>query len=206
MDRAIREIITPVVDRSVTIACMTTRELVMKVCPSVYVQNLQDLLKISTLCNRLFMSVLHTWGVFIFVCYLKDESLRKQMTNLFPWLSHTSDLVVWNPGLCYGGRWKSDTQFSWPDGGQSGRELGSCDLQGWQSFFLSAFTHVLKIRVFLDAVKALHLLEIFGNMILMLLIVLSFRSKFRHFDCLVYHGCWVSGTYLSTHLYVHNVS
>lgn len=35
MDRAIREIITPVVDRSVTIACMTTRELVMKVCPFV---------------------------------------------------------------------------------------------------------------------------------------------------------------------------
>jgi CCR4-NOT transcription complex subunit 1 len=32
MERAIREIITPVVDRSVTIACMTTRELVMKVC------------------------------------------------------------------------------------------------------------------------------------------------------------------------------
>ncbi len=31
MERAIREIITPVVDRSVTIACMTTRELVMKV-------------------------------------------------------------------------------------------------------------------------------------------------------------------------------
>ncbi|CAM6014740.1 unnamed protein product [Sphagnum balticum] len=30
MERAIREIITPVVDRSVTIACMTTRELVMK--------------------------------------------------------------------------------------------------------------------------------------------------------------------------------
>lgn len=52
MDRAIREIITPVVDRSVTIACMTTRELVMKVCPLVYVQSLQDLLRISTLCNR----------------------------------------------------------------------------------------------------------------------------------------------------------
>jgi len=32
MDRAIREIITPVVERSVTIACMTTRELVLKVC------------------------------------------------------------------------------------------------------------------------------------------------------------------------------
>ncbi|KAG0608479.1 hypothetical protein M758_8G108900 [Ceratodon purpureus] len=30
MDRAIREIITPVVERSVTIACMTTRELVLK--------------------------------------------------------------------------------------------------------------------------------------------------------------------------------
>ena len=34
MDRAIREIITPVVERSVTIACMTTRELVLKVCNS----------------------------------------------------------------------------------------------------------------------------------------------------------------------------
>lgn len=32
MERAIREIISPVVDRSVTIACMTTRELVVKVC------------------------------------------------------------------------------------------------------------------------------------------------------------------------------
>lgn len=32
MERAILEIITPVVDRSVTIACMTTRELVVKVC------------------------------------------------------------------------------------------------------------------------------------------------------------------------------
>lgn len=31
MERAIREIISPVVDRSVTIACMTTRELVTKV-------------------------------------------------------------------------------------------------------------------------------------------------------------------------------
>lgn len=31
MERAIREIISPVVDRSVTIACMTTRELVIKV-------------------------------------------------------------------------------------------------------------------------------------------------------------------------------
>lgn len=31
MERAIREIISPVVDRSVTIACTTTRELVMKV-------------------------------------------------------------------------------------------------------------------------------------------------------------------------------
>ena len=30
MDRAIREILSPVVERSVTIACITTREIVMK--------------------------------------------------------------------------------------------------------------------------------------------------------------------------------
>lgn len=82
------------------------------------------------------------WGAYISVYCLKDKWVRKQTTNLFPWYSHSSDLAVWNPGLCYGGRWKSDTQFSWPDGGQSGRELGSCDLQGWRSFFLSAFSHV----------------------------------------------------------------
>lgn len=32
MEHAILDIITPVVERSVTIACMTTRELVVKVC------------------------------------------------------------------------------------------------------------------------------------------------------------------------------
>ncbi len=32
MERTISEIITPVVERSVTIACMTTQELILKVC------------------------------------------------------------------------------------------------------------------------------------------------------------------------------
>ena len=34
VDQAIVEIITPVVERSVTIACMTAQELIVKVCPS----------------------------------------------------------------------------------------------------------------------------------------------------------------------------
>jgi len=33
VDQAIVEIITPVVERSVTIACMTAQELIVKVCP-----------------------------------------------------------------------------------------------------------------------------------------------------------------------------
>lgn len=39
--------------------------------------------------------------------------------------------------------------------------------------------------------------EIFGNMLLMLLMLLSFRSTFRHFDCIVYLDYWVRGTYVS---------
>ena len=34
VDQAIVEIITPVVERSVTIACMTAQELIVKVCPA----------------------------------------------------------------------------------------------------------------------------------------------------------------------------
>lgn len=46
-----------------------------------------------------------------------------------------------------------------------------------EAFFCQLLAMFKKIRVFVNAVKTLYFLEIFCNMLLMLLMLLSFRSK-----------------------------
>ena len=63
MERAIREIISPVVDRSVTIACMTTRELVTKVVSLFIVTVL-----VPYLCINVYISYNFSTSCYVGLC------------------------------------------------------------------------------------------------------------------------------------------
>lgn len=74
MDRAIREIIHPVVDRSVTIACMTTRELVLKV-RGVLLFDLQPVKGILMICTNYIESFIKQYNRYLHEIILEHQLL-----------------------------------------------------------------------------------------------------------------------------------